>query len=207
MIEISDSEKIIRIVRKHWFVLLSDLVVLLFFVAIPTIILFVYYILPIPSFVQFAGHPGFGAAFFFFAWLFIVWMIGWNMWTDYYLDVLIITNTRIFDIEQKGLFRRTSSSFRIDKIQNATVDQKGIIQTMLNFGTIQLETAGEREDFIAHFIANPYSIKKFINQLQDHEEGSSTLVHFTPTAPVEEKKPAEGVTEDEILAKTGGKVL
>ena len=129
------------------------------------------------------------------------------MWTDYYLDVLIITNTRIFDIEQKGLFRRTSSSFRIDNIQNVTVDQKGIIQTMLNFGTIQLETSGEREDFIAHFITDPYDIKKFINKLQDHAEGISTLVHFSPSAPVEEKKHVEAVSEYEILAKTGGKTL
>ncbi len=186
MIEIDDSEKIIRVVRKHWFILLGDIFVLIFFVAIPTLLFFALHLIPIDSIIHFAGNAIFAQAFFFFSWLFVVWMIGWNMWTDYYLDVLLITDSRIFDIEQKGLFRRTSSSFRIDKIQNVTVDQKGIIQTLLNFGTLQLETAGEREDFIAHFIADPYEIKKFINELQDREEERSKLVHF--------EKPANTVT-------------
>jgi uncharacterized membrane protein YdbT with pleckstrin-like domain len=178
MIEIADSEKIIRVVRKHWFVLLGNIFILVFFIAIPAILLFALQLIPLDSIIQFDGNQAFAVAFFFFAWLFVVWMIGWNMWTDFYLDVLLVTDSRIFDIEQHGLFRRTSSSFRIDKIQNVTVDQKGIIETMLDFGTLQLETAGEREDFIAHFIANPYEIKKFINDLQDREEERSRLVHF-----------------------------
>lgn len=178
MIEIDASEKVIRIVRKHWFILLADVFMLLTFVAIPMVLLFVLHLLPVESALDFAGNPAFAGAFFLFAWLFVIWMVGWNMWTDYYLDVLLITSTRIFDIEQHGLFRRTSSSFRIDRIQNVTVNQSGIIETLLGFGTIRLETAGEREDFTASYIANPYDIKKFINELQDNEEAESKLVHF-----------------------------
>ncbi len=209
MIEISKSEKIVRVVRKHWFVLLGDVTMLVLFVAVPVIALFALHLLPFDSVIAFSGNQTSVEAFFFFAWIFIVWMMGWNMWTDYYLDVLIITDARIFDIEQKGLFRRTSSSFRIDKIQNVTVDQKGIIETMLDFGTLQLETAGEREDFIAHFIANPYEIKKFINELQDLEEERSKLVHFdSPTTPnTTDTGKSSKVSEDDILAKIGGKVL
>jgi uncharacterized membrane protein YdbT with pleckstrin-like domain len=107
--------------------------------------------------------------FFVTAWLLIVWMIGWDMFTDYYLDVLIITDKRIFDIEQYGLFRRRSSAFRLDRIQNVSVNVHGIIQTLLDFGTIRLETAGEHEDFVAPFIGQPYDVKKFISSLQDGE--------------------------------------
>lgn len=180
MIEVDDSEKIIRVVRKHWFVLLSDILILIFCVAVPAILLFLFHLLPVESVLTFPGNETSALAFFFFAWLFIIWIMGWNMWTDYYLDVLIVTDSRIFDIEQHGLFRRTSSSFRIDKIQNVSVEQKGIIQTLLDFGTLRLETAGEREDFIANFIASPYEIKKFINELQDAAEERSKLVHFEP---------------------------
>ena len=110
------------------------------------------------------------------------------MWTDYYLDVLIVTNNRIFDITQEGLFKRTSSSFRIDKIQNVTVDQKGIIETLFDFGTIKLETAGEREDFVASYITNPYEIKKFVNEMQDKDDERSQLVHLD-TAPQKDVSP------------------
>lgn len=187
MIEIDSSEKIIRVVRKHWFVLVGDIFLLTFCMIVPVLILLAFHLVPFEQFIGFTGNATYAGAFFFFAWVFIVWMMGWNMWTDYYLDVLIITDRRIFDIEQKGLFRRTSSSFRIDNIQNVTVDQKGIIQTLLDFGTIRLETAGEREDFIATYIADPYSIKKFVNEMQDTEAEKSKLVHFDAAAKAAEK--------------------
>lgn len=178
MIEIDDSERIVRVVRKHWFVLLGDVFILIFCIFIPVVTLFALHFIPFESFVGFLGNETYAGAFFFFGWLLVVWMMGWNMWTDYYLDVLIVTDKRIFDINQEGLFKRESSSFRIDKIQNVTVDQKGIIQTLLDFGTIKLETAGDREDFIASYIAKPYEIKKFINEMQDKEDERSKLVHF-----------------------------
>ena len=201
MIEIADSEKIIRIVRKHWFVLLGDIFMLIFFVAIPVVLLFAFHLLPFDSILRFEGSQASASTFFFFAWIFIVWMIGWNMWTDYYLDVLLLTNSRIFDIEQHGLFRRTSASFRINKIQNVSVLQVGIIQTMLDFGTLKLETAGEGEDFTASFIAHPYEVKKFINELQDRDEESSKLVHFegAPHAPL--------ATKEEKLTRNDGEGL
>lgn len=180
MIEIDKSEHIIRVVRRHWFVLLSDIFVLAFLFAVPVIGLFLFHLVPMENILIFTGNQAYAVSFFLFAWLFIVWIMGWNMWTDYYLDVLIITDKRIFDINQKGLFRRESSSFRIDKIQNVSVNQVGIIQTLLDFGTIQLETAGEREDFTAGFIAHPYEIKRFINESQDREVERSQLVHLVP---------------------------
>ena len=203
MIEIDASERIVRVVRKHWFVLLGDMFILIFLVAIPVVVLFILHLILFESFIHFSGKETYAGAFFFFAWLLIVWIMGWNMWTDYYLDVLIITDRRIFDIDQQGLFRRESSSFRIDKIQNVTVDQKGIIQTLLDFGTIRLETAGEREDFIASYITNPYEIKKFVNEMQDKEDERSKLVHFDrPTSEIVPS--ASSGTLAEKLTRTDG---
>ncbi len=197
MIEIDSNEKIIRIVRKHWFVLLADFFVLLFFIVIPVLLLFLLQIVPIDSILNYSGDAFYAKAFFLFAWLFLVWMFGWNMWTDYYLDVLIVTNNRIFDITQEGLFKRTSSSFRIDKIQNVTVDQKGIIETLFDFGTIKLETAGEREDFVASYITNPYEIKKFVNEMQDKEVERSQLVHLDNAPPKgESTESSNSLTQD-----------
>jgi uncharacterized membrane protein YdbT with pleckstrin-like domain len=183
MIEIDDSEKVLRVVRKHWFVLLSDIFILLFFLAMPMLLLFVLHLLPIENLIAFSGKTFYAGGFFFFAWCLVVWIFAWNIWTDYYLDVLIITDKRIFDIDQRGLFRRTSSSFRLDRVQNVTVEMKGVIQTLLDFGTVHIETAGENEDFIATYIAQPYDIKKMINERQDAAAEKSQLVHVGETAP------------------------
>jgi uncharacterized membrane protein YdbT with pleckstrin-like domain len=191
MIEIDANEHILRVVRKHWFVLLSEIFLLVACLFVPVVVLFVLHVLPVSlsSIVTWSGAAVFGQWFFLFAWIFIVWMIGWTLWTNYYLDVVIVTDKRIFTIEQDGLFRRSSSSFRIDRIQNTTVDQKGIIQTLLNFGTIRLETAGESEDFIGTFIADPYDLKKFINEMQDSALKRSQLVHTDGNTPVADVTP------------------
>jgi uncharacterized membrane protein YdbT with pleckstrin-like domain len=194
MIEIDKSEQILKIVRKHWFILLGDLVVLIVSLLIPGVVLILSSILPVEDIFSFTGSPLAVGGMFIFAWLTLVWMAGWHMWTDYYLDVLIVTDKRIFDIDQKGLFSRLSSSFRLDRIQNVTVDQNGIIQTLLDFGTLRLETAGEREDFIARYISHPHDIKKFINELQDKALDRSQLVHLDAATI---KKLAEDTNEND----------
>lgn len=167
MIEIDQDEKVLKIVRRHWFVLLMDAFTLLVLLIIPVGIITAANFLPIEELFAFSANPFWVGGFFFFGWLLFVWMAGWYLFTNYYLDVLIITDKRIFDIEQYGFFRRRSGAFRIDRIQNVSVEVKGIIQTFLNFGTIRLETAGEREDFVAPYIGDPYEVKKFISNLQD----------------------------------------
>lgn len=178
MIEIDSNEKILRIVRRHWFVLLGEISALVFMIAIPVVLLALAALAGVDRAISFEGNESVAGAFLLFAWILIVWMFAWHIWTDYYLDVLIITDKRVFDIEQHGLFRRESSAFRIDRIQNVTVNVKGIIQTFLDFGTITIETAGEREEFVATCIAKPYEIKKFLNECHDNALERSQLVHL-----------------------------
>lgn len=180
MIEIDVNEKILRVVRRHWFILVGHLLTLVLAVALPVLFLAVAAYLDLGERLHLVGSSFAAGLFFLFAWFLVVWIIGWNIWTDYYLDVLIVTDRRVFDIEQMGLFRRSSSSFRIDRIQNVTVDVKGIIQTFLDFGTLIIETAGERQEFTATYIARPYEIKKFLNDCHDEAMERSQLVHLSP---------------------------
>jgi uncharacterized membrane protein YdbT with pleckstrin-like domain len=178
MIEVNKDEKIVRVVRKHWFILIGNLFILIACVAAPMIIAVALNYIPIHAIFNFYGGAGAAESFLLFAWLTFVWMVGWHMWTDYYLDVLIITDKRIFDIEQLGFFTRRSSSFHIDRLQDITVEQKGIIQTLLHFGAIRFETAGEAPNLVTPYVAHPYDVKKFINAMQDKHAERSQLVHF-----------------------------
>lgn len=180
MMEIDEHEQVVKVVWRHWFVLLGSIFTLIFAVAIPVILVFVLNIVPFGSFVTVLGSGSAAAMFFLIAWLIIVWIFGWNIWTNYFLNVLLITDIRIFDIKQKGYFRRKSSSFRIDHIQNVTVEQLGVIQTLLDFGTVHFETAGEDLTLDAQYIARPYEIKKLIDDMQDGEMSRSQEVHLHP---------------------------
>ena len=89
-------------------------------------------------------------------------------WTLYYLDVWIITDKRIIDIEQKGIFNREISTFRTDNIQDVTIEIRGIIGTFLKFGDIHIETASENNSFVIREALNPERVKEVI--LKQHNE-------------------------------------
>lgn len=157
------DEEIILLMRRFWLVLLFKLLPLFFYL----IILIVFKFVADDIF----GQAGIGLdakiinllvsfMFMFF------WLILFIVWVDYYLDVWIVTNQRIINIEQLGLFRREISELEHVKIQDVTSDIKGIIPTLFNYGYVYVQTAGEKERFVFKQIPDPVKVRNIIMQLQ-----------------------------------------
>ena len=74
-------------------------------------------------------------------------------------------------MEQIGLFTRRLNESELDKIQNLTVEVKGMTKTLLNFGDIKITTAGVDPVMILQNIENPYEIQqkiaKYCKKLSD----------------------------------------
>jgi len=97
--------------------------------------------------------------------LFVIFL-AFRLWIDYYLDMWILTDKRLIDIEQTGLFQREVSEIPLFRIQDMTVSISGFLATFLKFGTIAVQTAGEK-DFHIRDISKVYEIKDLImNQIQ-----------------------------------------
>jgi len=177
MIELHENEKVRMIVRKHWFVMATRLFFLFIVALLPLFFfLIIRFIIENTSEVM-AGDLertfSFGGPLIVFLsllWLFFLWIWGFVLWTDYYLDVWIVTNKRVFDIEQNGFFQREISVFRMDRVQDITTDVKGIIPTFFNFGDINVQTAGGGREFIMRGAPAPTSLKEVISSLQDKRQ-------------------------------------
>ncbi|MCK5590704.1 MAG: PH domain-containing protein [Candidatus Pacebacteria bacterium] len=180
MIRLAKDEKIISITRKHWFILIKET-------------LFVFLLLLLPFFIALAGKilsieytfeiSGSTITLFVIAssiFLLLIWMMFFMIWTDYYLDILILTNKHVIDVEQKGLFSRELSAFRLDKIQDVTAESNGMIQTFLSFGTIHIQTAGEDQDFIVRGIPKPFEVKHNMSKQQDLLMDQLRTVNISP---------------------------
>lgn len=158
MLTLHSGEKILKIVHKHWFALIPQALLITALLLFPLVIPFTLQISPLPfnedvmaAFIRFAG------ALYFL----IVSIITLTIWIDYYLDMWIITNSRIIDIEQHGLFNREISEIPMGHIQDVTTETTGVVQTLLRFGTIRIQTAGERE-FVIHTIPHLEEVKEII---------------------------------------------
>jgi len=163
MIDIEYNEHKILEVRKHWFDLLYHVVITMIIGFIPPVV-FAFFG-SVPTKIEFAGNHFIAALFICILWFMLTWIILFFIWTDYYLDVWIITDQKIVSVDQKGLFMREIATLQLDKIQDVTVEVNGLIPTLFHFGDIHVQTAGENREFVMLQIAQPQKIKDQISHV------------------------------------------
>lgn len=102
------------------------------------------------------------------AYLLIVVLLAFQDFVDFYLDVLILTNERVIRVEQKGMFNRIVSQLSLDRIQDVTIETKGVLSTALGFGKVTVESAGEQEHFVFDGIPHAEQVQAQILQYARH---------------------------------------
>ncbi|MDD2766884.1 MAG: PH domain-containing protein [Candidatus Moranbacteria bacterium] len=164
-----DGEEVVEIIHRHWFDILSRFIFILFFSSL-LLSGFIFLFFLFPDFLNISQKQLFlflENTFFLFIWLF-----GFLTWIDYYFDTWIITNERIVNIEQRGLFDRHISELNFRNIQDVTTSVDGILPTILNFGDVSIQTAAEQERFMFRMVPDPYKIKDIIMKRTEHTRSS-----------------------------------
>jgi uncharacterized membrane protein YdbT with pleckstrin-like domain len=75
---------------------------------------------------------------------------------------LTITDRNITQVLQSGLFNRKVSQLNINNVEDVTAVQNGFLQTIFNYGSLNIETAGEQVNFHYTFCPNPGFYAKII---------------------------------------------
>ncbi len=180
-LHLDSDESVILEVRKHWIVFVSVASGFLFSGIFP-LILFLALRWFVPGIFN-IDIPGNGIALFLFLytlWLLTLWILFFIDWTKYYLDVWYVTQKRIIIVDQRDIFHRGMSNLRFDKIQDITVDVHGFIPTLLDFGNVKVQTAGQDSlDFSIKSVKNPQQIRKVIfgTQNRANEGRAENLKH------------------------------
>ncbi len=165
--EITEKEKIIKIIHRHWFDIFQQFLIVILIIGA---LIGGFLIFPSLS-PDFRGAEYYPLLIFLeSAFALLIWVYAFLIWVDYYFDVWIVTSERVVNIEQKGLFLRQLSELKYNKIQDVTVDVKGFFPTILNYGDVQIQTAGEEGKFLFRQIPDPYGIKNIIMNLQKQHE-------------------------------------
>ncbi len=86
----------------------------------------------------------------------------------YHQNKMVITNKAITEFTQIGLFDRRVSQLALGNIEDATSIRKGFAQTMLDYGTLDIETAAEAENFYFHYCPNPDKYAKMVLELREN---------------------------------------
>lgn len=175
-IKLEEDEKMLRVVRKHWWIVLIRSLSAVVLAVIPLLLLqLALSYIPGTIFTDLISTYAGELFFSYLTWLLLNWMLMANFWTDHYLDLWAITNRRIVAIDQRGFFHRFLSSFRLERLQDMNIEVVGIIPTLLNFGTIEAQTAGgSNEEFKTRNMPDPRGLKALIINAADERQRATT---------------------------------
>ncbi len=94
---------------------------------------------------------------------FLIGVLGLSIYV-YRRSKIIVTDKSLVQIIQKAIFNRKVSRLSLSNVEDVSVEQKGILASMFNFGTLTIQTAGEMDNFIFPLCPTP---NKFAEQIID----------------------------------------
>lgn len=170
----NEDEKIYIAVREHPIILAAKVLVWL---------LFVFILIGFKKFAPdaapylFEGDASYVTSVFMQAYTMFLGLSIFIIFVLYYLNMHIITQIRIVDIDQEGLFRHTVSTLNISQIEDVTSDTTGIFGTLFDYGTVYIQTAGAVERFEMDNVPKPAQLTKIIIDLFEENQGKKLHGH------------------------------
>ena len=150
----------IMIVHRHWFGFFT-----LIGLGLGLIILFGLIIIFIPF-----GDAQLGRQIDLWAILFLISLLGGLLftviWWIYFSNRLILTADMISQKMQLAIFKHKQSQLGLANIEDVTMSRDGVFQTLMNFGTLTIETAGEQNNFDFRYCPDPVRCAKIIMEVR-----------------------------------------
>ena len=160
--KLEPNEHVLLIARRHWFRPFYMTIGLLFTLIIPALLVSVAFSFETLS-TQY-GNLGILTIVISLIWFFLIWNVAFVVWTNHFLDVVVVTNLHIIDIEQISMWHREISMLSLDKVQDISSETKGMIASLLQYGDLEIQTAGSISNFILKGVEQPDLIRQKIMQ-------------------------------------------
>jgi len=161
---LNQNEIVVKVVRQ-------SRLTLAFRLFIPAILILLAFFLIYPLFSL--GNRGIGL-FLLILIIGILFLVrGLAIW---YRKKFIISNQRIIDIDQNGLFKKVVSEIPLAKIQDVSYKIKGLVQSLTRLGDVEIVVRDARFKIAIKNINQPQKIQQLITQLgQNTAKASDSL--------------------------------
>lgn len=101
-----------------------------------------------------------------------VFVLGYILenYLTWFFNVNIFTDERVIDIDFYSLLSKKISSAQIDRIEDVTNSVNGFLGSILDYGTIDIQTAAKERELRFEQIPQPEKVTKVLNELILEEE-------------------------------------
>lgn len=153
-LNLSESEFIISAVRRHPIGLFGPVAVTILIVSLVLTVLLNYQAI-IGQF-TFLASADYGAVVLGGLMLVLLFLLGGYVAIWVYLNNrFFLTNESVIQEIQTSLFSHHEQTVSLNNIEDASYEQRGIIQTIFNYGSIRLSTEGDETTYRFSYVAHP----------------------------------------------------
>lgn len=97
-------------------------------------------------------------------WL-IIEIILITSWINFYYNVFVVSNERVVEIAQKGLFSHEVNELAFAQIEDVSFKTKGFLNSVFEVGDIEIQTAGTERNFYIKRLPHAQLIVEIIHNL------------------------------------------
>lgn len=156
-----DGEEVILLLRRHPITQLNWILTALIMILAPLSLKYFPLIDFLPDRFQFIV---------ILMWYLLITAFVFEKFLSWYFNVYIITDERVVDVDFHNLIYKEISDAEIEKIEDVTVTQGGVMQTVFNYGSVLIQTAAEKPQFEFEDVPNPALVAKVLQGLQLEEK-------------------------------------
>lgn len=156
-----DGEKVYLLLRSHPFTQIGWILTSIVFI----ILLFILNFIP---------QNIFNIGQIFLTNLFFVIFILSYIWfhiLNWYFNVGIITNKRVIDIDFYAVLYKEITNAQLGRIEDSTVKSGGYIESLFDYGSIFIQTAGTEANVEFIGVPHPSDAVQIINKLMSKKHG------------------------------------
>jgi uncharacterized membrane protein YdbT with pleckstrin-like domain len=149
---VKSDEQVLEVIRRHWINVLPAMVG---WIIMALLGLYGFYILGRYQGLESNGSPLIFGGLGLVAVMVLALLFAYVSFWVYRQNFIIVTDKNLYQITQNSLFSRTVAQFNLERLQDVAASQNGFLATILDYGDIIVETAGEDRSFKFSQVARP----------------------------------------------------
>ncbi len=150
------NETIVLMLRQHPATQLNKIIIIVLGLFFP-ILLFVS---PFLDFLQ----PNYKAAVLI-GWYLILSGFALETFLSWFFHAFFITDRRVIDIDFYSMVHKNVTSAKLESLQDVNFITTGVLASLLDYGTVSLQTAGTEAKIAFENVPQPAKVAKIINEL------------------------------------------
>jgi uncharacterized membrane protein YdbT with pleckstrin-like domain len=156
-----DKEQVVLLLRQHPIVNVRWILITVLGIFAPIILSYFPILSFLPKNYQFIAVLG---------WYLLVVSYALQGFLYWFFNVYIVTTERVVDVDFYNLIYKKVSDADLIKIQDVSYNQGGVLRTLLNYGDVNIQTAGEVTNFDFEAVPQPDRVAKILQDLRQDEE-------------------------------------